>query len=83
MFCNVIMVLLLHVHVCVYGKLARTGWKFRPPPKTVILEIKNINQSIKPPGWPSGKDVRQRAADQGLNRALPVGHFPGRVIPVT
>ena len=43
MFCNVIMLLLLYVHVCV----TRTGWKTRPWPKTVILSIKkSINQSI-------------------------------------
>ena len=45
MFCNVIMLLLLYVHVCV----TRTGWKTRPWPKTVILSIKkSINQSINP-----------------------------------
>ena len=45
MFCNVIMLLLLYVHVCV----TRTGWKTRPRPKTVILSIKKSNQikSIK------------------------------------
>ena len=43
MFCNVIMLLLLYVHVCV----TRTGWKARPWPKTVILSIKkSVNQSI-------------------------------------
>ena len=40
MFCNVIMLLLLYVHVCV----TRTGWKTRPWPKTVILSIKKSNQ---------------------------------------
>ena len=41
MFCNVMMLLLLYVHVCVM----RTGWKTRPRPKTVILSInKSINQ---------------------------------------
>ena len=38
MFCNVIMLLLLYVHVCV----TRTGWKTRPRPKTVILSNKSI-----------------------------------------
>ena len=38
MFCNVIMLLLLYVHVCV----TRTGWKTRP--KAVILSIKKSNQ---------------------------------------
>ena len=43
MFCNVMMLLLLCVHVCV----TRTDWKTRPRPKTVILSIKqSINQSI-------------------------------------
>ena len=43
MFCNVMMLLLLYVHVCV----TRTGWKTRPRPKTVILSInKSINQAI-------------------------------------
>ena len=37
MFCNVIMVSLLYLHVCVQGRLARTGWKIRPWLKTVIL----------------------------------------------
>ena len=42
MFCNVMMLLLLYVHICV----TRTGWKTRPRPKTVILSIKqSINQS--------------------------------------
>ena len=40
MFCNVMMLLLLYVHVCV----TRTGWKTRPQPKTVILSIKKSNQ---------------------------------------
>ena len=40
MFCNVIMLLLLYVYVCV----TRTGWKTRPKPKTVILSIKKSNQ---------------------------------------
>ena len=40
MLCNVIMLLLLYVHVCV----TRTGWKTRPRPKTVILSIKKSNQ---------------------------------------
>ena len=40
MFCNVMMLLLLYVHVCV----TRTGWKTRPWPKTVILSIKKSNQ---------------------------------------
>ena len=39
-FCNVIMLLLSYVHVCV----TRTGWKTRPRPKTVILSIKKSNQ---------------------------------------
>ena len=43
MFCNVMMLLLLYVHICV----TRTGWKTRPWPITVILSIKrSINQSI-------------------------------------
>ena len=43
MFCNVMMLLLLYVHICV----TRTGWKTRPHHKTVILSIKQpINQSI-------------------------------------
>ena len=43
MFCNVMMLLLLCVHVCV----TRTGWKTRPQPKTIILSIKqSINQSL-------------------------------------
>ena len=41
MFCNVIMLLLLYVHVCV----TRTGWETRPRPKTVIFSIKKSNQS--------------------------------------
>ena len=52
MFCNVIMLLLLSVHVCV----TRTGWKTRPRPKTVILLIKKSNQiksnQISPPRPP-------------------------------
>ena len=40
-FCNVIMLSLLYVHVCV----TRTGWKTRTWPKTVILSIKKSNQS--------------------------------------
>ena len=40
MFCNVMMLLLLYVHVCV----TRTGWKTRPRPKTVILSINKSNQ---------------------------------------
>ena len=40
MFCNVIMLILLYLHVCV----TRTGWKIRPRPKTVILSIKKSNQ---------------------------------------
>ena len=43
MFCNVIMLLLLYVHVCVM----RTGWKTRPRPKTVILSIKKSINQIK------------------------------------
>ena len=39
------MVSLLYVYVCVYGRLARTGWKIKPRPKTVILKMKN--QRIK------------------------------------
>ena len=40
MFCNVMMLLLLYVHVCV----TRTGWKTRPRPKTVIFSINKSNQ---------------------------------------
>ena len=47
MFCNVMMLLLLYVHICV----TRTGWKTRLRPKTVILSIKQsikaINQTLK------------------------------------
>ena len=43
MFCNVMMLLLLYVHICA----TRTGWKTRPRPKTVILSIKqSVNQSV-------------------------------------
>ena len=42
MFCNVMMLLLLYVHVCV----TRTGWKTTPRPKTAILSIKKSNQII-------------------------------------
>ena len=45
MFCSVIMLPLLYVHVCVQDRVARTSWKTRPRPKTVIFPIK-INQSI-------------------------------------
>ena len=41
-FCNVIMLLLLYVHVCVM----RTAWKTRPRPKTIILPIKKSNQIL-------------------------------------
>ena len=40
MFCNAMMLLLLHVHICV----TRTSWKTRPWPKTVILSINKSNQ---------------------------------------
>ena len=40
MFCNVMMLLLLYVHIWE----TRTGWKTRPRPKTVILLIKKSNQ---------------------------------------
>ena len=40
MFCNVITLLLLYVHVYV----TRTDWKTRPRPKTIILSIKKSNQ---------------------------------------
>ena len=48
--CNVIflqclIVSILHVYVCVEGRLARSVWKTRPPPKTVIILIE-INQII-------------------------------------
>ena len=45
MFCNVIMLSLLYVHVCV----TRTGWKTRPRPTTVILSIKKSNQINQTP----------------------------------
>ena len=62
MFCFVIMLLLLYVHVCV----TRTGWKTRSWPKTVILSIKKSNQinQIKYIGLPISDS---RTVDRNVN----------------
>ena len=39
LLCDVTMVSLLYVHA------KRTGWRIRPPPKTIILNIKNDSNS--------------------------------------
>ena len=42
MFCNVMMLLLLYVHVCV----TRTGWKTRPWPKTVMGNLVSMSVDV-------------------------------------
>ena len=62
MFCNVIMLLLVYVHV----RVTRTGWKTRPRPKTVILSIKKSNQI---------KSSQERDIQQGLTDNMSEVHL--------